>query len=315
MKQFIAILLFSFLFNCEYSFAKISLKWGKTYYGGEIKVNRVNFLLPDGEWLLVGIDEWSVKGITYKGVTFVNTKENVFKEIVEFAVLNSYGQFITSIDDWMQGVFFAKDTSSDGCYEKPEYYLVKRKKRGSALNCFIIKHEDVSTEIFSPDFKLNGWIKSFNKSYIRKWATDNNITIPKTMLTADHYFYAKSVGNHIATISHSVNPELTGGPKTLYKDEVRSEYNKSNIEKFPKAKKYMQDFIKEAVQDHIVFEKYVKSKEDFKLDFDDLLITGATVKKNDTEDIINQIKELNNLLNDGILTKDEFIKAKEKILN
>ena len=77
----------------------------------------------------------------------------------------------------------------------------------------------------------------------------------------------------------------------------------------------MQDFIKEAVQDHIVFEKYVKSKEDFKLDFDDLLITGATVKKNDTEDIINQIKELNNLLNDGILTKDEFIKAKEKILN
>ena len=315
MKKFLVIIVLSLLLNFDILFAKKNLKWGNNYNGGEIEVNNVKFFLPEGQWLLVGIDEWSVKGISYRGVTFVATEDNIFKEIIEIAVLNSHGQFITSIDNWMQGVFFSRGSSSDGCYEKPEYYFVKRKKKGSALNCFIIKHEDVFTEIFSPNSKINGYIKSFNKSYIRKWITDNNIIVPKTMLTADHYFYAKSVGNHVATLSHSINPELSGGPKTKFEEENRSEYNKSNIDRFPKAKKYMQNFIKVAAQRHSTFENYVRSKEDFKLDLDSLLIENVKLKKKNHTDFINQIKELKELLDNETLTEEEFVRAKKKILN
>ena len=40
----------------------------------------------------------------------------------------------------LQEIFF-KD-KYDGCYERPEYYLVKYYKRGMSYNCMVVRHLD-----------------------------------------------------------------------------------------------------------------------------------------------------------------------------
>ena len=39
----------------------------------------------------------------------------------------------------------------DGCYERPEYYLVKVFQNGRSHNCMVIRHWDVVKQIHSPD--------------------------------------------------------------------------------------------------------------------------------------------------------------------
>ena len=52
-----------------------------------------------------------------------------------------------------------------------------------------------------------------------------------------------------------------------------------------------------------------------RLDLNDLSPLWKEISKNSSNDIVDQINKLNELYKDGILTKDEFEKAKRKILN
>ena len=52
-----------------------------------------------------------------------------------------------------------------------------------------------------------------------------------------------------------------------------------------------------------------------KLVLNDLSSLRKEISKNSSNDIVDQINKLNELYKDGILTKDEFEKAKRKILN
>ena len=42
---------------------------------------------------------------------------------------------------------------------------------------------------------------------------------------------------------------------------------------------------------------------------------SSTIKKNQNSDIVDQLNSLNDLYESGVLTKEEFEKAKKKILN
>ena len=42
---------------------------------------------------------------------------------------------------------------------------------------------------------------------------------------------------------------------------------------------------------------------------------SSTIKKNQNSDIVDQLNSLNELYKSGVLTKEEFEKAKKKILN
>ena len=313
MKKFLGIVALGLVFSWNVCAAS-SYKWNTIYQGGEYKLNKINFNLPEGDWLLLSVNDWDIKGISLREIIYVKEKDNLFTDIYEVSVLNSYGQFISSIDNWMYGVFFSRN-QADGCFEKDEYYVLRRLKQGASLNCFTVFHDNVNKEIWHPESNPNGLTKSFNNSWVRKWVSDKKIILPKTMLTRSHAFYHKSSGMHIVLNSHSINPEFYGAQKTKFQREEESEYHKFNIEKYPEAKIYMENFIKNAAIKHKQFENNVKAKEYFKLDLNEFdIYKKEKVEVTNISNIAEQLETLSELYKSGILTKEEFAKAKNKIL-
>jgi hypothetical protein len=313
MKKISLIIVLIFLLSFSAN-SDTKLQWNKTYSGGEIMINRIKFNLPDGEWLLIQKNGWTVSTVVYTRAIFVKEENNVFKEIFEAAVVDAGGKWIGHVDTWLQGEMFST-SNSDGCRDKIEYYFVKRKKRSASFNCFIIRHEDVQKEVWNPDKSSSGISKPFNTSWVRKWVRDKNIILPIIMLTSDHYFYDKNIGYSAVLMSHSINPEFYKGPKTQFQSEDNSEYHKYNIEKYPKVKKYMDNFVKQAIYKHQEFERLVKTKDNFKLNFDEFNLKNKSNIKSNSGDFINKINALKKLFDDGVLTKEEFAKAKKKLLN
>ena len=314
MKKFL-FFFFLGLIICLNAYSDTRLQWNKTYLGGEIVINRIKFNLPDGKWLLLQKNGWTVGTIRYTRTIFVKEENNVLKEIFEAAVVDGGGKWIVHVDSWLQGELFS-NANPDGCRDKSEYYFIKRNKRSASFNCFIIRHDDVEKEVWSPEKMASGIVKSFNSSWVRKWVRDKNIVLPITMLTSDHYFYDKNVGYNAVLMSHSINPEFYNGPKTQFQSEDNSEYHKYNIEKYPNVKKYMDNFVEQAVYRHQNFEKLVKSKNSFKLNFDEFnLRNKSLIIETDSDNFINQLKELKRLLDDDVITREEFALAKNKILN
>ena len=77
----------------------------------------------------------------------------------------------------------------------------------------------------------------------------------------------------------------------------------------------MQKWISISAHRHIEFEKIVKALDRHKLDLKDLSPLKSFSSKNSSIDIADEINKLNDLYKSGILTKEEFDKAKNKILN
>ena len=70
-----------------------------------------------------------------------------------------------------------------------------------------------------------------------------------------------------------------------------------------------------AAKRHLMFEKSVKAKERHLLDLGEFVSSAASLSNDQSDDTVDQLKKLNDLYKSGVLTKDEFEKAKKKILN
>ena len=77
----------------------------------------------------------------------------------------------------------------------------------------------------------------------------------------------------------------------------------------------MKKWLSISAKRHIEFENIIKIKERHKLDLNSLSPSASVSNKNLSNDILDQLNKLNDLYKSGILTKDEFKKAKKKILN
>ena len=74
---------------------------------------------------------------------------------------------------------------------------------------------------------------------------------------------------------------------------------------------------KKAIQ-HNDFEKYMKAKNYQKLDLREFVKIKnniLSIQDSDNKGLTKQLKSLNELYKSGALTKQEFIKAKKKLLN
>ncbi len=300
------ILVICIFFNTSV-FAKM-YKVGEQITNNQLQMNK-NFKidLSPGIWTVINREEYKWGYFDFRVWGIAKIEE---KEIVEFyeVVWGDMGVRLQSqIDPLIYEAVF-KDPY-DGCYERPEYYLVEVISVGRSHNCMVIKHWDVIKQIHSPDDPHS---KHRTVQY-RKFLRETGVKFPKMSLGSYHSYFSRHNLNSWYQVVYVLHPKLIDGPKSKFFTEDTSEYHKYNIEKHPKHKSAMEKFISIAANFHTKFEKSQKAQKHHLLNLNEYIKEDLKVKTSN-KDIVAQIKELNDLYKSGALSGYEFEKAKKKII-
>ena len=310
MKRLLGILVLGLVLFSSGSHSKESFFKGKVYEG-EFKLNRdLIFKLPQGEWRVVEKYADSFKGLTLRSIDLVLLEENQIKGVFAVGEINTGGWRMGLINQIVYSLVY--QNRYDGCYERSEYYLVNVNRQGAAINCLVIRHIELQKELYQPDDPEEKTSMAIWKHFIKS----NNIKIPSIMLYSKHIFYAPAISNKFLSIRYLANPELYGASKNKFTTEETSEYHRANIDQYPDKKKFMEDWVKIAATRHKIFEKMVKAKPRYKLDLSEY-VEGEIIEETKTTSsgLTEELIELNKLYEEGVLTKEEFVKAKKKVLS
>ena len=286
----------------------------KLYRSGTIFENQIEFSkkftlpLTEGKWEVINQYEFNYF-FQFKGNSIVRLKNNEVMEFIwiERANLSSYQN--AYIDNAMNEIVF-KD-QYDGCYTRPEYYIVEVYSKGSTHNCLVIRHIDSNKELFSPDDP--GAVNAKLKKSLR----DRSIIIPPIMFDSYHSYFSRLIRGEWYVIQYMANPKLFNSPKINYLTEESSEFHKANISRYPEHKLTMDKWISVSAKRHREIEKLLKAKEHHLLNLDKYILNNDNDYLNSEEkkNIIEDLEKLNELYKTGVITKEEFEKAKDKILN
>ena len=98
--------------------------------------------------------------------------------------------------------------------------------------------------------------------------------------------------------------------------EERSEYHRQNIENYPDKKKFMEQWTSSAAEYHKEFEERVRARDYHRLDLSEYYAgKNSQTLGTSSQNIAEELKELKKLYDERALTKEEFTKAKKKLLN
>ncbi|WP_415285822.1 SHOCT domain-containing protein [Candidatus Pelagibacter sp. Uisw_104] len=304
MKKIIAIILM-LLFSAEVN--------AKRYKVNDVIENqfvmnkKFKLNLPEGKWTVIRSHGDNYYGLASKIYLLVRLENNLAVEYIEIAEMKTAGIFESLVNQAIYEALFKN--KYDGCYERPEYFVVKVYKKGSTHNCLVIDHSDVHKDFFTPDDR------EVSNAGVKKWIRDNNIQLPKVGLSSFHAYFSRLAAGKWYLLSYGIDPKILNAPKNKFISEETSEYHKNNISNYPEHQKIMQKWVSISAKRHIEFENIIKMIERHKLDLSALSPPNSLSTKNLSSDILDQINKLNDLFKSGVLSKDEFEKAKKKILN
>ena len=310
MKKLLGIVVLGLLL-CTNANSKITSFKKGTFYEGDVYWKHRKITLPPGKWKVIQKWGWSIGFWDAADVTFVQVSDNKVSAYFSFGEIDFNGRYQGYIAPLIDEILYHDE--HDGCYERPEYTLMKSFKKGKVHNCMILGHLDVAKELHRPDDADSKWTSAI----LRKWIRENNIKMPRIMIGFNSVYYAPVVKDTFYAWNYLIDPEFFGASKNKFFTEETSEYYPSNINNYPDKKKFMNDWIITAAKFHKLMEINLKAKKHHKLDFSEYNIgevneiTKATSGSNLTEDI----KALKQLYDEGALTKEEFEKAKKKLLN
>jgi len=304
MKRYLKLLFFLLIINFFSSniFAANLINSDEFSIGKRLKVT-----LSSGEWYLVLRSGDSWYGLNFDLYLLGRVENNEILEIISIGKIDTAGVYESHVNQAVQEIFFKNNY--DGCYEKPEYYLLELFKKGNSVNCMKVRHLDVLKEFNNPDDpESRGEYASINK-----WVKDNNYKYSKIMLNSSHQYFSRLVRGEYIEITYTIDPKILNAPETKHFTEESSEYHKYNIEKFPKHKKIMEKWISIASKRHKIFEKNHKIRKYHALKLEKYI--NPDLDYEDQSDVVDSLKKLNDLYKSGVLTKDEFEEAKKKLLN
>ena len=310
MKKILGIVVLGLLMSGN-GYAKYTKLVKGNFYQGEIKWQHLVYKLPEGEWEFVHKSNFSVSTIRLKCIEFFQAENKIWKGAYSVCEINSGGQHTNYL-----GMYLAhslKKDKYDNCTLRPEYFNTKLWTRGMAMNCFKTRHLDIDKELNYPDDP-----QAESTFYIKKYIQKNELEIPKTLLLANHVFYSPNIRDKGIDITHIINPELYGAPKTLNGRETESEYHRNNIKNYPEKNQFMIDWTSKKASLHKDFENYMKAKDYQKLDLSEIIKKENNILGNDyskNKNLVKQLNTISELYKSGALTKEEFIKAKKKLLN
>lgn len=307
LKLFFCIFLFNLFLGTSYS---------KDFFVGD-KVNgvfeinkRLKIALSDGDWEVIRREQDNWGSLTQRLIAIIKIENNSITEMIEVYEGFTGVKFAGQVDHAINELVF--NDKHDGCYERPEYYILELYHKGTSHNCLIIRHMDVQKELYNPDGE-----STTSLSY-RKYLKENpSVKFPPIMLESDHSYFSRLVGGYWFRVSYFADPKIFNSPKINKFTEESSEFHKFNISDYPEHKKIMDLWVSITANRHQEFEKMSRSKKRHLLDLEKYNPIDFYKKSNNKEkkDITEQLKKLNDLYKSGALTKEEFEKAKKRILN
>tara|TARA_B100001175_G_scaffold305756_1_gene303129 strand:+ start:381 stop:1310 length:930 start_codon:yes stop_codon:yes gene_type:complete len=309
MKKIILILSVCFITLNYFTITNAKMYRVGDTFENEIKFSK-NFTLPlsPGKWVVVNQYDYNYY-FHWKGYGLARLENNEIMELIGVHKAGLSGEAMGWVDHAVGEITF-KD-KYDGCYERPEYYLVEVYKRGSTHNCFVIAHNDTNKEIYAPDDPLT------NNAKIKKWIKDNSITVPSITFWSYHSYFSRLNRGDWYVIGYFVNPKLVNSPEPKLLSEESSEFHKANISQFPEHKLAMEKFISISAKRHRNLEKVFRAKNHHLLNLDKYILENDIDYQNNEgeKNIIEDLEKLNELYKSGVITKEELEKAKDKILN
>jgi len=310
MKKLLGIVVLGLLW-CNISFADF-YKIGQEIENEFRFTKKIKFPLESGTWTVIEKSGWFHGDIKIRliGIALIENDEII--SLREFQEGKLSGSFQSELNTALYEYFYLD--KYDGCYQRTEYTLVKKYSKGTSTNCLVVEHMDVNKELYNPDDSK----RTHERMNYRKWINNYKIKVPDIMLASWHAYFSRTVSSNLYTVGYYDNPKYFNGPKHKFSTEDTSEYHPSNINKHPKFKKYMDEFIKISAARHMEFEKILSVKTHHWLDFSSIGIDNkkkTKVKTLKNNDMIQQLNDLKKLLDEGVITQDEFTKAKKKILN
>ena len=307
----IVLIVFIYLISLNY-FSNASAKMYKigTKLEKEIKFSK-KFVLPlsEGEWLAV--DRYAFfYYFPFKGNAIARLENNELMELIWVEKASLSGESMGIIDYLVKEIVF-KD-KYDGCYERPEYYLVEVYKKGGTHNCLIVRHIETNKEIFTPDDPQDG------NAQLKKRLRENSIILPPVMFASRHSYFSRLIRGEWYVIRYFAHPKIFNSPKLNHFTEDSSEFHKANIARYPEHKITMDKWISFSAKRHQHIEKLLKAKNHHLLNLDKYILNNdiEDVKnEDDKNNMIESLEKLNELYKSGAITEEEFKKAKDKILN
>ena len=307
----IVLIFFIYLISLNY-FSNAS---EKMYNVGTIIEKEIQFskkfvlTLSEGKWRVINRYAFFYY-FPFKGNAIVRLENNEIMEFIWVERASLSGESMGIIDYIVKEITF-KD-KYDGCYERPEYYLIEVYKKGGTHNCLIVRHIETNKEIFTPDDPQDG------NAQLKKYLKENSIVIPPVMLASRHSYFSRLIRGEWYVIRYFAHPKIFNSPKLNHFTEDSSEFHKANIARYPEHKITMDKWISFSAKRHRHIEKLLKAKNHHLLNLDKYILNNDIkyVKNEDHKNnIIESLEKLNELYKSGAITEEEFKKSKDKILN
>ena len=307
----IVLIFFIYLIGLNY-FSNASAKMYKvgTTLEKELKfTNKFQLPLSEGKWEVISRYSF-FDYFPFKGNAIVRLENNEIMEFIWVERASLSGELMGLVDSIVTEFTFKN--KHDGCYERPEYYLVEFYRKGGTHNCLVIRHIESNKEIFMPDDPDE------DNAQLKKYLKDNSIIIPPVMLSSRHSYYSRLTQAELYLLRYFANPKIFNSPKLNHLTEDSSEFHKGNIARYPEHKIAMDKWISFSAKRHRYIEKLLKAKEHHLLNLDKYILNNdiEDVKnEDDKNNMIESLEKLNELYKSGVITEEEFKKAKDKILN
>jgi hypothetical protein len=311
MKRFLSFLLFIIFFiNSNISLA-IDYKKGEILKDSFQVSKKFKIDLPPGDWTLIQRNRWSYYGLRAKSNIIVRTENNKVIEGMILEEMHTAGVYEYIINNALNQIVFKG--KYDGCYERPEYYYLNFYRKGTTHNCFRAGHTNFYNRIYNPkDPELSNAY-----SQTKKWFRETSVEVPKIGLWSNHSYFSRLNYGKWFVLSYFAHPSILDAPENNFFTEESSEYHKNRIKNFPEHEKSMKQWMLISAERHRNFEKSIKALDRHHLNLDKFVSVNTQSYNNSekSNDIVLEIQKLNDMYKSGILTKEEFEKAKKKILN
>lgn len=150
---------------------------------------------------------------------------------------------------------------------------------------------------------------------VKDYVLTNKIIIPNICIYSQHLYSSPRHKNVFFLIRYYENPELSGVPKAEAKNWDQSEYQPVRIIQYPKKQAFMENYIIKSANYQKNFEDSIGILPEHRLDTSMAFKKQALENPKPKSNMVNELSDLNKLYKSGALSKEEFEKAKKKLLN